>query len=177
MDLDPQENRNVRARYVVMGVSGSGKSEIGRRLAKRLGIAYIEGDDYHSPESIAKMEAGIPLDDADRHAWLLVLQSLIGSAAQRNEGVVLTCSALKRRYRDMLRSGDVSLVFVHLDGDPALIAERMKRRTGHFMPEALLDSQLRDFEPLAPDERSVRVDIAADPDEIVERIFRQIAVD
>jgi gluconokinase len=177
MDLNPQKSSNARGRYVVMGVSGSGKSEIGRRLAKRLGIAYIEGDDYHSPESIAKMEAGIPLNDADRHEWLLVLQSLIGRAVQRNEGVVLTCSALKRRYRDMLRAGDASLVFVHLHGDPALIAERMKRRTGHFMPEALLESQLRDLEPLAPDERSVRVDIASDPDEIVERIFRQIAAD
>lgn len=175
MNPTAQNGSSTFGRYVVMGVSGSGKSEIGRRLAKRLGIAYIEGDDYHSPESIAKMEAGVPLNDADRHEWLLVLQSLIGNAAQRNEGVVLTCSALKRRYRDVLRAGDASLVFVHLHGDPVLIASRMKRRTGHFMPEALLESQLRDLEPLAPDERAVRVDIAAEPDEIVDLIVRQIA--
>jgi gluconokinase len=163
-------------RYVVMGVSGCGKSEIGRRLAKRLGIAYLEGDEHHSPESIAKMAAGVPLNDDDRREWLLTLQSRLRLAARRNEGMVLTCSALKRRYRDLLRIGDPALVFIHLHGDPQLIAARMKQRRGHFMPEALLESQLRDLEPLGTDERAVRVDIAAKPYDIVDQIMQQIAI-
>lgn len=174
-DAPPQKSGSNLRRYVVMGVSGSGKSEVGRRLAQRLGVAYIEGDEHHSPASVAKMAAGTPLDDRDRHEWLLVLQSLISRAAQHNEGMVLTCSALKRRYRDMLRIGDSTLVFIHLHGAPALIASRMKQRTGHFMPETLLESQLRDLEPLAQDERAVRIDIAAEPDKIVEQILQQIA--
>ena len=173
---DQATNRSSeRRRYVVMGVSGCGKSEIGRRLAKRLDVAYLEGDEHHSPESIAKMAAGTPLDDHDRHQWLLTLQSLIRQAAQRNTGLVLTCSALKRRYRDLLRIGDPALVFIHLHGDPALIASRMKQRTGHFMPETLLESQLRDLEPLAADERAVQVDVAPTPDVIVGQIVQQIA--
>lgn len=162
-------------RYVVMGVSGSGKSEIGRRLARRLGIAYEEGDDFHSPESVAKMGAGIPLNDSDRHEWLLALQSIIRGAFERNEELVLSCSALKRRYRDLLRGGDPELIFIHLQGDRDLIAGRMKQRTGHFMPAVLLESQLRDLEPLAPDERAIHVDVAASPDEIVDQIVAQIA--
>lgn len=158
-----------------MGVSGSGKSEIGRRLAKRLGITYVEGDEFHSPANITKMAAGTPLDDQDRHEWLLALQSIISRAARQSEGMVLTCSALKRRYRDLLRIGDPALVFVHLHGDPVLIAARMKQRSGHFMPEALLESQLRDLEPLGADESAVHVDIAAEPDEIVDQIIQHIA--
>lgn len=162
-------------RYVVMGVSGCGKSEIGRRLAGRLGIAYVEGDDYHSPQNIAKMADGTPLNDADRHQWLLTLQSLIDQAAQRNEGMVLTCSALKRRYRDVLRMGDPALVFIHLHGEPGLIAARMKQRTGHFMPETLLESQLRDLEPIGAGERGIQVDVAAPPDDLVDQIMQRIA--
>ena len=157
-----------------MGVSGCGKSEIGRRLAARLGIAYVEGDEHHSAESIAKMAAGTPLNDNDRHQWLLTLQSLIGQAAQQNQGLVLACSALKRRYRDLLRIGDPALVFIHLHGDPAVIASRMTRRTGHFMPETLLESQLRDLEPLAADEKAIEADVAPAPDVIVDQIVRQI---
>ncbi|OGB20685.1 MAG: gluconokinase [Burkholderiales bacterium RIFCSPLOWO2_02_FULL_57_36] len=158
-----------------MGVSGCGKSEIGRRLARRLGLAYIEGDEHHSPESISRMAAGMPLTDDDRHEWLLTLQSLVRRAAQRNQGLVLTCSALKRRYRDMLRAGDPALEFIHLHGDPALIAARMKQRTGHFMPAELLESQLRDLEPLAADQRAIRIDIDAEPDAIVDQIVQKIA--
>jgi gluconokinase len=175
MDDQPRKRSSKLRRYVVMGVSGCGKSEIGRRLAQRLGIAYIEGDEHHSPESIAKMAAGTPLNDNDRHQWLLVLQSLISQAAQRNQGLVLSCSALKRRYRDLLRVGDPALVFIYLHGDPALIASRMKQRTGHFMPQALLESQLRDLEALAADERAVRVDVAPSPEVIVDQIMEQLA--
>ena len=117
----------------------------------------------------------MPLTDDDRHEWLLTLQSLVRRAAQRNQGLVLTCSALKRRYRDMLRAGDPALEFIHLHGDPALIAARMKQRTGHFMPAELLESQLRDLEPLAADQRAIRIDIDAEPDAIVDQIVQKIA--
>jgi gluconokinase len=175
MDEQANGRSNRLRRYVVMGVSGSGKSEIGRRLAKRLGVDYLEGDEHHSPQSIAKMAAGAPLDDDDRREWLLTLQSLITDAVQQNKGMVLTCSALKRRYRDLLRGGDPALVFVYLHGDPAVIASRMKQRTGHFMPETLLESQLRDLEPPGAGERAVRVNVAASPEEIVDQVMEKIA--
>lgn len=157
-----------------MGVSGSGKSAVGRKLADRLGATYIEGDDYHSTQSIAKMTQGVPLNDEDRQDWLLALQSLIAQAVQRHESIVLTCSALKRRYRDILRVGDPELVFIYLHGEYELIANRMKSRTGHFMPGILLDTQLRDLEPPGADERSIRVDITPAPDEIVDAVIAQI---
>lgn len=174
MQDQPQKGSTTLRRYVVMGVSGTGKSEIGRRLAKRLDITFVEGDEFHSPANIAKMAAGMPLNDQDRHEWLLALQSVIGRATQGNEGMVLTCSALKRRYRDMLRVGDPTLVFIHLHGDTALISARMKQRMGHFMPEALLESQLRDLEPPGADECAIHVDIACEPDDIVDQIVRRI---
>src|SRR5713101_816943 len=111
-------------RWVVMGVSGCGKSEIGRRLALRLGVAYVEGDDDHPAHNVAKMATGIPLDDDDRHAWLLLLRARIAKARDSGEGLVLSCSALKRRYRDLLCGDDPTLIFVHLDGDRQLIASR-----------------------------------------------------
>lgn len=162
-------------RCVVMGVSGCGKSEIGSRLARRLDFAYVEGDDDHPASNIAKMAAGIPLDDNDRHAWLLILQARISAAKERGEGLVLSCSSLKRRYRDLLRMGDPSLVFIHLDGDRELIASRMQARPGHFMPPALLDSQFRDLEPLAKDERGIKIDIKAEPEKLVDQIVAQYA--
>ncbi len=173
---DRIDNQVVQSkRCVVMGVSGCGKSAIGRRLAQRLGFAYVEGDDHHTAGNIAKMAAGIPLDDNDRHAWLLILQSRIRSAKERDEGLVLSCSSLKRRYRDLLRLGDPSLIFIHLDGDRELIASRMQARPGHFMPPALLESQFRDLEPLAKDERGIRIDIKAEPEKLVNQIVAQYA--
>lgn len=159
-------------RWVVMGVSGCGKSEIGRRLAARLGIDHFEGDTDHQPANIAKMAAGIPLDDADRQGWLRLLQARIADAAARGAGLVLSCSALKRRYRDVLRAGDPDLYFVHLDGARDLIAQRMQARPGHFMPVSLLDSQLRDLEPLQADEQGIRLDIALAPQALVEQVVR-----
>ena len=147
------------ARWVVMGVSGCGKSEVGQRLAQALGVRFLEGDAYHSPSNVAKMAAGIPLDDADRADWLRTLQAEIAQAHASGEGVVLACSALKRRYRDVLRDGAPDLRFAHLSGPRDLIAERMLTRTAHYMPASLLDSQLRDLEPLQPDECGVLLDI------------------
>lgn len=155
-----------------MGVSGCGKSEIGRRLADRLGLAYVEGDDDHPAVNVSKMAAGKPLDDADRQDWLLILQARIRAARERGIGLVLSCSALKRRYRDLLRQGDPALRFVHLAGERALIAARMQARGDHFMPLTLLDSQLRDLEPLAPDENGLRLDIRQPPEQLIENIIR-----
>lgn len=163
------------ARLVVMGVSGCGKSEIGRRLAARLGYAYAEGDDYHPPANIAKMAAGNPLNDTDRQGWLQLLSARIGEAAACHEGLILSCSSLKRRYRDLLRGGDPALFFIHLQGDRDLLAERIQGRTGHFMPLSLLDSQLADLEPLAPDEAGIRLDISKPPAALIDEILLRLA--
>lgn len=159
-------------RWIVMGVSGCGKSEIGRRLAEALGIPYAEGDDDHPSANVAKMAAGTPLTDLDRRDWLLLLQSRIAAAAAAGEGLVLSCSSLKRRYRNLLRAGDPGVVFVHLHGDHALILRRMQERPGHFMPPALLQSQLRDLEPLQADEAGIVLDIADTPEQLIEQVMQ-----
>lgn len=160
-------------RLVVMGVSGCGKSEIGHRLASRLGIQYLEGDAFHPASNVAKMSAGIPLDDDDRLGWLGVLAGEVAAARRDGHGLVLSCSSLKRRYRDLLRAGDPRLVFVHLHGDQDIIAARMHSRPGHFMPPALLDSQLRDLEPLQPDERGFQADIRHSPEDLIAQIVQR----
>lgn len=160
-------------RWVVMGVSGCGKSAIGTLLAERLGIAHFEGDADHPPANIEKMGAGIPLDDDDRKGWLLLLQARLKQAADQGRGLVMSCSALKRRYRDLLRAGDPGLVFVHLVGDRELIAARMQARPNHFMPVKLLDSQLNDLEPLQPDEQGIALNIALQPNQLVDQLVDQ----
>ncbi|HZG04670.1 MAG TPA: gluconokinase [Streptomyces sp.] len=151
----------------VMGVAGTGKTTIGPLIAARLGVPYAEGDDFHPAANIAKMTAGTPLTDEDRLPWL----DGIGAWARGREGLggVVSCSALKRSYRDRLRAAAPHLVFVHLTGDRRLIEDRMSRRTGHFMPTALLDSQFATLEPLEPDEAGVAVDVSGSPEEITER--------
>ncbi|QBE66978.1 gluconokinase [Pseudoduganella lutea] len=156
-----------------MGVCGCGKSTVGTELANRLGTRFIEGDRFHPAENVAKMSAGFPLDDADRAGWLQALASEIAQARERNEGLVVSCSALKRRYRDLLRQADPGLRFAHLQGPRELIADRLGKRTDHYMPPALLDSQLRDLEPLYDDEGGLRLDIAIPPAKLVERILGQ----
>ena len=167
---------NGSQRWVVMGVSGCGKSEIGRRLAHRLGIAFFEGDDDHPLRNVAKMANGIPLDDEDRKEWLLGLQSRIAKARGDGKGLVLSCSALKRCYRDILRGGDPSLMFAHLNGARTLIESRMRTRTGHFMPLALLDSQFNTLEPLVEEETGVVLDIRKNLDELVSEIISRSKV-
>ncbi|MEV5959302.1 gluconokinase [Streptomyces sp. NPDC051987] len=156
----------------VMGVAGTGKTTIGPLLAARLGVPYAEGDDFHPPANIAKMSAGHPLEDADRWPWL----DTIGAWAHGREGLggVVSCSALKRAYRDRLRASAPDLVFVHLTGDRQLIGDRMSHRQGHFMPTALLDSQFATLQPLEADEAGVAVDIAGDPEEITARAVRAL---
>ena len=165
----PTEHASVR-RWVVMGVSGCGKSTIGAALAQALGVAFLEGDAFHPPGNVAKMSAGNPLDDSDRAGWLQALAAEIGSARERGAGLVLSCSALKRRYRDTLRQADPALRFVHLQGPASLIAERMARRTDHYMPPSLLESQLRDLEALQDDEAGITLDITLPPEVLVARI-------
>jgi gluconokinase len=160
-------------RWVVMGVSGCGKSTVGQALATAQGVPYIEGDQFHPDANVAKMSAGIPLNDDDRAGWLLALQAQVRDAQQRNAGLVLSCSALKRRYRDLLRQGDPALRFAHLNGPKELISARMQARANHYMPPSLLDSQFRDLEPLQPDEAGITLDIGEAPTLLVAQILEE----
>lgn len=152
---------------VVMGVAGTGKTTIGPRVAERLGVPYTEGDDLHRAANIAKMSAGVPLDDADRWPWL----DAIGRWARGRAGLggVVSCSALKRAYRDRLREAAPGVVFLHLTGGRALIEQRMAARRGHFMPTALVDSQFATLQPLDDDETGVAVDVSGTPEEVTDR--------
>ncbi|MFE1924373.1 gluconokinase [Streptomyces asoensis] len=158
---------------VVMGVAGTGKTTIGPLLAARLGVPYAEGDDFHPQANIAKMSAGTPLEDADRWPWL----DAIGAWADERAGLggAVSCSALKRSYRDRLRAAAPSVVFVHLSGDRQLIEDRMAHRQGHFMPTALLDSQFATLQPLDADEAGVVVDVSGSPEAITERAVAALA--
>lgn len=155
------------SQIVVMGVSGTGKSTVGALLAEHLGVALVEGDSHHPRANIEKMSAGIPLDDADRLPWL---QTLAGITAEQHAAglpTVLTCSALKRRYRDVLRGAVAgrTTFFVHLHADAAVLEARMRCRE-HFMPPSLLRSQLETLEPLQPDETGVVLDVVEPVDRV-----------
>jgi gluconokinase len=150
---------------IIMGVSGSGKSTIGEQLADATGGAFFDGDDFHPPANVAKMHAGIPLDDADRLPWLQRLRQLIEEQADKPAPSVIACSALKRTYRDILApGGDPRVRFVYLQGSFELIAARLHARHGHFMPESLLRSQ---FDALEVPQDALTVDIAPPPEAIV----------
>jgi gluconokinase len=160
--------------WVVMGVSGCGKSQIGARLASRLGVPFIEGDAFHSAANVDKMSAGTALTDDDRRDWLLALREQIAAHGGR---VVLGCSSLKRAYRDVLRGGADDVRFAHLAGPREVLAERMQHRPGHYMPVSLLDSQLATLQPLQADEAGVTLDIRDTPAQLVEHILRATASD
>jgi gluconokinase len=155
--------------YVVMGVSGCGKTRIGANFAKAMGVPFIEGDDYHSPENVRRMSSGIPLTDEDRAGWLQMLAGLIRDAKDAGTGLVLTCSSLKRSYRDVLRAGasPKPLRFIYLRGTREVIGERLRARKGHFMPPALLESQFEALEEPTPDEAAWVVDIGGSAEETV----------
>lgn len=159
---------------VVMGVSGSGKSTVGALLAERLGLPYAEADDLHPPSNIAKMAAGIPLDDTDRAPWLDRIAAWLGGA-EGGAGGVVTCSALRRRYRDRLRADAPDAFFLHLDGSEELIGCRLAARTGHFMPPGLLRSQFEALDPLDTDEKGLTVPVDASPEEITRRALAAVA--
>jgi gluconokinase len=159
-----------------MGVSGSGKSLIGARLARELHVEFVDGDDLHPPDNVRRMAAGIPLTDQDRKSWLMAIAARLHEAKRAGTGLVASCSALKRRYRDLLRSsGDANVQFVYLTGTRALLAERMASRRGHFMPPALLESQLDTLEAPAPDEHAWVCDIRETPDTIVAGLVKRSA--
>lgn len=154
---------------IVMGVTASGKSTIAERLARTLGWSFGEGDSWHSDANIAKMASGAPLTDEDRAPWLDELARWVRAEHAAGRSTVLACSALKRAYRDRLRAAAPNIRFIHLDTRPAVLAQRLRSRQ-HFMPPELLESQLRDLEPLGPDERGFTVDAQRPPAALVTQI-------
>ncbi len=159
---------------VVMGVSGVGKTTIGVGLADALGWIYQEGDALHPPANVAKMAGGTPLTDADRWPWLRTIAGVIDQWRAAGKSGVVTCSALKRAYRDILIGDRRDVRLVYLEGSKALIAGRMAARKGHFMPPGLLDSQLATLEPPGTDEAPITVSVDGTPEEIVQRILASL---
>ena len=159
---------------VVMGVSGSGKSTVAALIASRTGCALAEGDDFHPASSIARMAAGYPLDDTLRAPWLAAIAGWLTERAARGECAVVSCSALRRAYRDVLRAAGPDVRMVHLAGPYDLLAHRLAARRGHFMPPELLASQYAALEPLAPDEPGRTIDVTKPPDQIVDEVLRTL---
>ena len=156
---------------VVMGVSGCGKTTVGRLLARHLEVPFIEGDELHPPRNVELMAAGIALTDEDRAGWL---DAVAAELARRPEGAVASCSALRRRYRDRLRRVVPALRFVHLRGDRAVLEERLAQRRGHYMPPTLLQSQLQTLEPPSADEQPLELDITEPPEALAQRAAQSL---
>ncbi|HEY3948759.1 gluconokinase [Phenylobacterium sp.] len=144
---------------VMMGVSGTGKTTVGEALARRIGWTFQEGDDFHPAANIEKMKSGKPLDDADRAPWLAKVEAWIGDQLAAGRSGVITCSALKRAYREAIVRGRADVVVVYLKGSEPLIAQRVAKRRGHFMPPSLLDSQFAALEEPGPSEHPIVVDV------------------
>jgi gluconokinase len=157
-----------------MGVSGSGKSTIAAELAEKLSWTFEDGDRFHPASNVAKMSAGQPLTDEDRWPWLGAISDEIDRVCHANGHVVIACSALKRAYRDALIRGRNDVRVIFLDGSKALIAERLARRKGHFMPPGLLDSQFKTLEPPQTEENPIMVSIDAAIETVVDDILRQL---
>lgn len=155
--------------YLIMGVSGSGKTTVGLALAQKLGAPFYDGDDFHPPENVAKMANGIPLDDADRLPWLARLHDLMADHLARGETAVIACSALKKKYRDQLRQGNENTYIVYLQGSFNLIWERLQARQAHFMPADMLQSQFTALEPPSP-QNALIINVAQSSETIVDRI-------
>lgn len=158
---------------MLMGVSGSGKTTVGKVLAQSLGWSYIDADEYHPPSNVEKMRHGIPLTDEDRRPWLEALRRVIDEAVERGENIVLGCSALKHSYQDYLKHEHGEVKIVWLSGSPQLIQERLAHRTGHFMDPHLLPSQ---FQTLEPPENAIQVDISPPPEQIAAEIRKRLGL-
>jgi carbohydrate kinase (thermoresistant glucokinase family) len=170
-----EEHRQTARIAVVMGVSGSGKTTIGRALAGRLGWGFQEGDELHPPENVAKMSAGQPLDDKDRAPWLAAIAACIDAWRRRGENGVVACSALKRSYRDVIIGSRREVRLIYLAGSRELIGQRMARRRGHFMPASLLDTQFAVLEPPGPEENAITVSVDEPVEKIVDRLVAELS--
>jgi gluconokinase len=172
----PASPMSATTTIVVMGVSGSGKSTIMHALADRLGWVTAEGDDFHSPANVAKMRSGHPLTDADRWPWLESIAAWIGQRETAGQSAIVTCSALKREYRDLLRHGHPSVWFADLVVPEAVLAVRLAGRQGHYMPPTLLPSQLAALEPVGSDEPGAAIDANRPQAEIVADILAKVGL-
>ncbi len=168
-------SRRRTLHIVVMGVSATGKTTVGEGLAEELGCEFIEGDELHPSANIAKMSAGIPLTDEDRWPWLQAIADLVAVREHEGTSTVVTCSALKKSYRDVLRDAAPTF-FVHLEAPFEVLQERMSHRTKHFMPTTLLRSQFDTLEPLEDDEAGAAVDVSPPLDEVVEEAVNAVRV-
>ena len=161
---------------VVMGVAGSGKTTVASHLAEKLGVPFVEGDSLHPAANVRKMASGIPLTDEDRWPWLQAIADEIDRVSEAGDRAVIACSALKRAYRDILVHGRKDVRIIYLEGSQQLIADRLAKRKGHFMPAGLLDSQFKTLEPPTPDENPVTVSIDAPVDAIIDDIVRKLDI-
>lgn len=159
---------------IAMGVCSSGKTSVGKVIASRMNWTFIEGDELHPPANITKMASGVPLTDEDRWPWLDTIADRIREIDEAGGSAVVACSALRRAYRDRLRRSGADLRFLHLTGDVSLIRQRMERRSGHFMPAGLLDSQLATLEPAGVDETLYEVDISGNVGDLAEAAIRYL---
>jgi gluconokinase len=165
----------VTRHVVFMGVSGSGKSTVAGEVQRLTGWQLAEGDDFHPAANVEKMSAGHPLTDQDRFPWLGSLARWVGEHDAAGQPTLMTCSALRRTYRDVLRSGADDVVFVHLVGDKGVLLQRMGERD-HFMPPTLLESQLDTLEPLGDDEAGLELDVGSPPDELARRVVEELGL-
>ena len=175
--MSPVDGSPPTTSIVVMGVSGSGKSTVAAGLVEAFGWEFAEGDDFHPKANVDKMRSGQPLDDDDRWPWLRTLAGWIGEHEQAGTSVVVTCSALKRSYRDLLCEGHPSVWFAHVTADAELLRERVTHRTGHYMPSSLLDSQLATLEPLQDDEPGAAISGAGAPGDVVMHLLAALAAE
>lgn len=159
---------------VVMGVSGSGKTTVAKGIAEAMGWEFAEGDDFHPKANVDKMASGHPLTDEDRWPWLEAIGAWIERRAEAGSSAVITCSALRRVYRDLLSKGRPGVRFCHIEADSSLIADRLEHREGHYMPPSLLPSQLATLEPLEPDEPGVTVSAAATVDDVIQHALEAL---
>ncbi|MDF3045237.1 MAG: gluconate kinase [Ornithinibacter sp.] len=160
---------------VVMGVSGCGKSTVAKGLSESLGWEFVEGDDFHPDTNVAKMRSGTPLTDEDRWPWLESIGEWISGKERAGESAVVTCSALRRAYRDLLREGRPHVRFLHVTAEPDILFDRLRERSGHYMPSSLLASQLATLEPLADDEPGVTISNEGSAAQVLDRALVALA--